>query len=234
MSGAPVHRLNKKEIIWLANHKCKHSMSYLEHFRCYETEVLKGRKYEAGKDKLPIDQKVGYFDIEASNLTSSFGIILCYCIKDADSDIIYSDCVTKEDLQTDLDKNVVKSCIEDLKRFDRVIGYYSTKFDIPYTRSRAVVHNLPFGVFGSLLHTDCYYIVKHKFKLHSNRLETAYETLVGPSYKTPIKPAIWIKALQGDKDSLNFIVDHCQRDVHMLQELYEKISDFSRRKDTSI
>ena len=55
---APVHRLKKIEIVWLAKHKCKHGHTYLEHYNCYLKEMPDGR----------IQEKVGFLDIETTGL----------------------------------------------------------------------------------------------------------------------------------------------------------------------
>ncbi|KKL84703.1 hypothetical protein LCGC14_1962040, partial [marine sediment metagenome] len=78
MAIAPIHRLKKKETVWLANHKCKHRHNYIEHYNCYITEN-------------PDMERIGFLDIECSNLKADYGIILSYCIKKHGEDTIYSD-----------------------------------------------------------------------------------------------------------------------------------------------
>ncbi|GAG95595.1 unnamed protein product, partial [marine sediment metagenome] len=34
----PVHKLLKKEIIWLFDHNCKHGHNYAEHYACFLAE----------------------------------------------------------------------------------------------------------------------------------------------------------------------------------------------------
>src|SRR3990167_9513461 len=102
---APVGRLPAKKIKELAAKRCSHSHTFLEHYNCYLRES-------------PAEERIGFFDIEASNLDANFGIMLSYCIKDSQSDKIYEDCLTKEDAFGNLDKRIVKNCIKDLLRFD--------------------------------------------------------------------------------------------------------------------
>ena len=158
----------------------------------------------------------------------------CYCIKDSQSDRIYQKIVNKRTLAKDLDKHVIEGCIKDLKKFDRIVTFYGAKFDLPFVRTRATYWQLPFPFYKTLLHTDIYYIVRNKFRIHSNRLETAYNTLVGKSRKTHFGRDYWIRAMQGDKESLSYILDHCRRDVLDLEELYNVIQDFAMKRDLSI
>lgn len=220
---APVHRLRKDKIIWLSNNKCKHGHSYLEHYNCYLNEK-------------PDEQRAGYFDIETSNLDADFGIMLCYCIKDANSDKVYEGVVNPKDIRhnTMPDKKVVEKCIKDLANFDIIYGYYSTKFDLPFLRTRAVSMNIPFPHYGSLKHRDVYYIVRNKFKLHRNRLEVACNELLGKSRKTHFDGNMWRRAIQGDKTALKYILDHCRNDVIDLEDLTNEIIEFAYPQVRSI
>lgn len=221
MPIAPVSRLKKQEIVWLASHRCKHAHTYLEHYSCYLNEN-------------PNRGRTGYFDIETSNLNANYGIMYCYCIKDSDSDKIYERTITPKELKSkDMDKNVIKQLIKDLSLFDRIVTYYGTKFDIPYSRSRAVHHGIPFPAYGEIIHTDCYYIVRNKFKLNSNRLATACEFLLGNTLKTTINFDYWIRAMGGDKEALSYITEHCRYDVVDLERLYNLVIPFKKRADTS-
>lgn len=219
---APIGRLKKAEILWLSKHRCKHKHTFLEHYSCYLKEV------ESSSERL------GFFDIEASGLQANFAIMLCYCIKEAGSDKIYQYSVTKKELDTCLDKNVVRRCIEDLSKFDKIITFYGSRFDFPFVRTRALVNNIDFPEYGQLFHNDLYYNIRYKFKLHSNRLENACRVLLGKTEKTHVDPNIWLKALRGSKKELDWILDHCQRDVRDLERLYDKVHIFKGKANTSI
>lgn len=217
----PVNRLKKQEIIWLARNRCKHHMPYLEHYSCYLQEH-------------PDTQRIGFLDLECSNLSADFGIILSYCIANQKSDEIFHKVITKKELATCLDKEVVESCIQDLKKLDKVITYYGTGFDLPFLRTRAVSLGLDFPEYGELIHEDMYYVVRNKFKLSRNRLDNVMQTLFGETEKTRITAEHWIKALQGNLNSLDYILDHNKRDVKELKKLYNRIINYKRRSDTSI
>jgi uncharacterized protein YprB with RNaseH-like and TPR domain len=234
MALAPVSKLKKQEIIWLASHKCKHNHTYLDHYSCFMSEIAEKYKWEPGSN-IPIPHRIGFFDIESTGFQGDFSIMLCYSIKDSESDKIYSDCVTAKDLKGDLDKRILINCIRDMKIFDRIVGFYSSKFDLPFCRTRAVYWNLNFPKYSELLHTDVYYIIRHKFKLSRNRQQTAHNILVGnETRKTHFGRDAWIKSMTGDKKSLDYILDHNKKDVLDLEELYYKVIDFSRKTNTSI
>ena len=151
-----------EELLWLDENKCKHGHSFLSHRNCWlNTGVLK-------------PEQIGFLDIETSNLSPAFGIVICWCIKDAISGDIYHDYLTNSDIHSsDEDKRIIETCIDTMKKFDRIVGHYSSRFDIPFLRTRAVLHDnkngLNFPKRGSLIHTDTWIMAKTKFKFHSNR-----------------------------------------------------------------
>jgi uncharacterized protein YprB with RNaseH-like and TPR domain len=147
---------------------------------------------------------------------------------------ILSRTVTKQEIKTCLDKEVVKQCIKDLSECDRIVTYYGKRFDLPFLRTRALYWGLDFPNYGEIIHDDIYFIIKHRFCLSRSRMENACRTLIGRTEKTHIDASYWIKALQGDKEAINYIHNHCKRDVRDLERLYHKVINFSRRQDTSI
>jgi uncharacterized protein YprB with RNaseH-like and TPR domain len=217
-----INQMKKFEIIRLAKGRCRHGHSYLSHYNCYLVEHPEG-------------EKIGFLDIEASNLSADFGIMLCYAIKNADSDKVYCRTITKKELTgSTIDKNVVKSCIDDMRKFTRLITYYGANFDIPYIRTRATIHKLDFPLYGEILHEDLYQVVRRKFRLSRRRLDTAARNLLGASEKTYLDPIKWIRGLQGDTEALKYIEEHCIHDVRELEKLFRALHGFRQRQDQSI
>ena len=214
-------RMKKSEIVWMAKHRCKHGDPYLQHPACYEREVKP-------------TEKIGYLDIETSNLHASFGICLCYAIKVKGQDEILSRVVTKNELSTCLDYKVIKSCIDSLRKFDRIITYYGSRFDIPFLRTRAISLGLEFPEYWEFVHNDMYYAARNRLRLHSNRLDVVCRTIFGDTEKTRLEPDKWIKALMGDKGALDYILDHCQKDTSELEKVHDAIINYTRRQDTSV
>jgi uncharacterized protein YprB with RNaseH-like and TPR domain len=219
--------MKKAEILWMCSHKCTaHGIRYIEHPNCYDREH-------------PDKQKVGIVDIEASNLKADFGVVICYSMLDLNSDTMISRIVTKKELferKRQPDYGVMKDFCADVRRFDRIIGFYASdgKFDIPFLRSRAVSQDLDFPGYGEVIMEDVWPIIKYKFCISSNRIANASRFLVGQSSKTNWFATYWIRAIQGDKAALAYIKDHCERDVQDTKKLYLKVRRFKRQANTSI
>ncbi len=219
---APVRSLSKEQLVWLGTHKCKHGHTFLEHYACYMNEEMHN------------NERVGFFDIETSGLQANFAILLSYCIKVRGEDKIYYDTFNEKDLRNGQDYRIVKNCIKDLQNFDRVIGHYSKRFDIPFLRTRALMLGIDFPQFGEMYHTDVWDIAKRKLKLSSNRQGVIAESINEDFSKTRITHKHWLPALQGDKHALEYILDHNKKDVIQLEKNYEKLKSFAKVTKSSI
>ena len=219
---APLAQMKKSEILALYRYKCKHGHNGISHYNCYRRE-----------SKEP--EKIGFLDIETSNLKANFGIILSYCILIGGTKEIIKNVITKKELQDgEMDKRLVRDCISDITKFDRIIGHYSSRFDVPFVRTRAIIHGLDFPAYGELVQTDTWRMAKNSLALHSNRQDVLAESLLGKTLKTRIKQKHWIKALQGDKEALAYVLDHNENDVKDLEKNYNKLVRYNRKSNTSI
>ena len=221
----PIHRMKKVELVWMYKHRCKHHHTYLEHYSCYLTEH-------------PNKQRIGFLDIEASNLDADYGIMLSYCIKDGASKKIHEGAIRFEDVQKAKagceDKKLCQKLIKDILKYDILVTWYGRKFDVPFIRTRSIICGVDFPSFGSLIHIDAYYFARFRLKLSSNRLENVCRQLLGKTLKTHIQAKYWRGGVRGDKKSLKYILDHNRKDVIDLEKVYYKLLDYARRSDTSI
>jgi len=212
---------NSQQLHWLLTNKCKHRHNYVRHFNCFIKEF-------------GIKERVGWLDIETSNLKANFGIVLCWCIL-AEDDTLYQDWLTKKDvLSGDEDKRVISTCIDTMRSFDRVCGHYSTYFDIPFLRSRAIIHGLDFPKHGELYHTDVWRMAKKSLCLHSNRQDVVAESLQGKTIKTRISHPAWRQAMMGNEDAVMEVVEHCNCDVQDLKKNYNSLLPYCKILKSSI
>jgi len=202
-----INCINSLQRSWLHEHGCTHRHSYLRHFNCFLNEW-------------DMHEDIAFLDIETSNLKANFGIVLCWCILD-DKGNLYEDRLTKKDIMSGQeDKRCVQSCINTLSYFDRVVTHYGTYFDIPFLRTRSLIHKLDFFPHGYLYHTDTWKMAKRSLCLHSNRQDVIAESLYGKTVKTRISHPDWRKAMLGDVKAMDEVVDHCEKDVIDLKKNY--------------
>lgn len=167
---------------------------------------------------------------------ADYGIMLSYCFKVQGEDTILENQIEAKDLKVKghEDRELVKSCLRDLAKFDKIVTYYGKRFDAPFLRTRAVMNGLEFPTFGMVKHIDVYDAVRHRFRFRSNRLENACRNLIGKTDKTHLDGPTWRAAYRGDKDALAYVIDHNRKDVTDLEKLYNIVLPFTRKNDTSI
>ena len=225
--GINLHTTSKDDLLSVLNFRCEHRHTAETHPACYT------------KSNDCKTEGVIAYDLETSNLHADFGIILSWCAQDIRTGGVFSDTLTLNDIKCGiLDKRIVESCVETLQVYDRWVGQFSTYFDNPFLRTRAVKWGIPFPEFGQIWHTDVWAIAKRKLKLHSNRQGSIAETVLGHDVKTRIHPDIWTRVQFGsDKDrveALAYVLDHNKRDVQQLVENYLALRRFVREGKVSI
>lgn len=213
--------METKELRSRQDFRCVHGHNGLAHRCCFD------------KDNA-IKEKVGYLDIECSGLQADFGIVLSYCIKEDGGKIIGRHLTPSEIRNGIYDKNLIGEICEDIRKFDRIITWYGAGFDIPFLKTRCILHNQNFPVVHEVLHTDAWFVCKKKLKLHSNRLGSVAPFFGIPAKDHPLNPTVWIRCLGGDLKSLKFVFLHNKEDVISLEGTWKKMQRYAKLNKTSI
>lgn len=218
--------------------RCIHRHTIDEHPSCFAKGLIKlpddltDRQWERITG-IPWYQfpgyRIGYFDIEVDNLKADFGTVLSWAIKEKGGGTAY-DVITREDIfenPASPDERITKSFVEEMYKYQIIVGYYSTKMDLPYMRTKALRYRLDFPSYGDVYHWDIYYTVRNKLQLSRNSLDNACDYL-GIEGKTPLDKNIWRVAKYGDPDALKEVLIHNIGDVEILEELHDRL-DFTRK-----
>ncbi len=221
----PIRRLLKKDIFWLAENKCRHGHTYLEHYACYLQEQ---------PEMSPMHEKVGIFDIETTGLKANWSHMLCWCVKKAGKDIIHEDIITSKEARDKNDYRLIKSAVAEIEKYDRVVTWYGTRFDLPYVRSRAIFYDIEFPTYQELYHTDLYYLARAKLALHSNRLQSVCQFFNIKAKNHPMTPQLWIRSGAGEKVALQEVLTHCREDVSSTDVCYDLLLRYSPATKRSI
>ena len=219
-----LERKSAKEIRWLASHKCTHRHTFINHPRCYN-----------GLWK----ERIGFLDIETEALNADYGIIFSYCIKDNDSKKIYEDAITKDDIRkwgkvAQEDTRLLRNLVRDMSNFDRLVGHFSSLFDLPFIRTRAVMCKVGYPEYGVYCQSDTWRILKTKFKLSRNSLESGTRNLLGKTRKNHLSLKLKHGCLRGDRKSIEETLVHNRRDVLDTQDLFHITFPFTKFNKSSI
>lgn len=171
-------------------------------------------------------------DIEATALKADRGRILCVSIKPVPprriprkqaSGYTYRPVTFRIDDPRNRggkfdDKWVVQRTVEELDSYKLIVGWYSSRYDIPMLNSRALKHRIkpPDRNFRR----DLWFSARGNMNLSSNRLATVGRFLYGSSGKSFLDWDIWDKASRGDREALDYIVEHCEKDVIETEKIY--------------
>lgn len=193
----------------------------MSHPKCYDREN-------------GLTERVGFFDLETSNLNANWGIILSYCILSDDGELYKCLIKPKNIFSGDFDKQVCEQFCKDARKFDRLIGWYSERFDAPYSRTRCLHHKLDFPLYKEIKHTDAWKVCRKILKLHSNRLGTVAPFFGIRAKDHPLNPEVWLKCLSGNQDALNFVLTHNVEDVHSLRGVWHRLQDYQKVDNKSL
>jgi len=219
--------------------RCIHRHTIDEHPNCFGEGLVIDTRPEEEQKALPWFKqpglRIGYLDIESDGLRVDFATMLSWAIKEKNGPVV-TDAVTKKELfKGTKDLRIIKSCINEMRKYDVIVTYYGTSFDLTFLRAKALhynIDNFPQYVFDGkkmvpeLIHFDLYYTCKSKLaSLSSKRLENVcyYLGIVG---KTPLDKAVWVEAKYGDKEALKQVVEHNIGDVVILEELHNRLTAF--------
>lgn len=173
--------------------------------------------------------KVGFLDIETTDLRADWGYILTWYIKTEGKKEYYSGRINqKEILRGDFDKRVTRELLEAMSKYDVLWAHYGSdfRFDVPYIRTRAYSHGLEDLIPKKmeLFIKDTYPLAKKKLKLSSNKLGNIAENLGIKEKKSPVSPVLWRLARIGNEEALDYVEEHNKRDVGVLEKVYKKLS----------
>lgn len=166
------------------------------------------------------------YDIEASGLNADFAIVLCVGFKWVGEptrttkvfnilDYPGKDLIEKE-------RGLLVAISEVICSADAVLGHFSAYYDLPFLNTRLLYHRLPV-LPPQIAQVDTWKTARYRLKLRNNRLKTISEFLGTKEEKNAIKPEQWIRAMGGHRPSMDYIVEHCRRDIVVLEEAYHRL-----------
>lgn len=197
---------------------------------------------DAGSDR-PSDQpryvgfSIGYFDLEASGLNGSFGRLFSAACAHVDGDVWEAridDPQYKNKRHPSDDFKLALAIRDHLLSHDILVSWngkrgYNSKgrsgFDIPMLNARLIVPGNPTAlVIGRYVkHIDLLKEIRKYIELHSFRLAAVEEFLELSEQKNSILPRLWGRALDGDKEALDYICLHNRKDVLVLRLVFEEM-----------
>lgn len=133
---------------------------------------------------------------------------------------IMGDVLTPEEAKGEDDKRIMTSLWKLIDKADIVVTHNGNKFDIPRINARFIINGLaPTKPYFSV---DTCQIAKKQFGFSSNKLD-ALAGYFNIPHKLETSFELWKKCLDGDKQSLTYMLKYNKMDVAILEEVYLKL-----------
>lgn len=193
---------------------------------------------EASKKKEGKFKRI-FFDIETSpNITYSWRIgyklnlgthdiikeraIICISWKEEHDDKVHT--LTWDENQCD--KTMLEIFADIIKDADEVVGHNGDRFDIPWLRTRATIHNISFPPYVKSLDT-LKKVRRGGFNFNSNKLDYLAQILLGENKLDTGGFSLW-KSIIEDKcqESMAKMVEYCEKDVVLLERVYHRLENY--------
>ena len=188
--------------------------------RLYRQRQFKSNEPDDGY----IGLRLGYFDIETSDLKADFGSILCASVADGFGKV---KTFRRDEFPQvhQLDDKALTIALRDYlnEEFDIIVTWYGKIFDVPFVNTRLTIEHGEAPI-SPRMHIDAFYLIPQGTMGRSlDNVSRALRVQDDEVHKTKFDKRIWALANAGDKESLEFIVDHCEKDVLLLRRVFEKL-----------
>lgn len=122
------------------------------------------------------------------------------------------------------DKQMLKDFIEIMNQADECVAHNGDRFDIKKIRTRCIFHRIP--MFPNYKTLDTLKKAKSGFNFNSNRLDYIAKFL-GVGAKLEHEGFdMWVKCLKGDKDALKSMVEYCDMDIIVLEDVFLTMQNY--------
>lgn len=192
--------------------------------------------------------RAAILDVETTGLEAvGPGMLLCVCVRPTTTGrtrtFRLDDYKFKDDPEFGKferqEKALLSAALEELAKYDLLVGWNLDGFDLGFLRSRAQALGVPF--------TLCPFTYDGMLGFRRTRLRTTLNFKGKPTaamdmvadffgleqLKTKIYPCEWWKSIWGNEAirtaTLDEIVDHCRRDVAMNHRIYEVMLPMDNR-----
>ena len=174
--------------------------------------------------------RVAYWDIETTDLKGSFGRIICGSVYHVQSNKMVTfrlDKYVTKKLAEDMsdDRQICCDLRDEIEKANVTCGWYSKGFDVPMLNTRLIKHGD--RRLKSMLHLDAIWYAKgwRGIKPNGASLAAVAEFFGLEESKMKVDADTWIKARHGNRKAMDIIVERCESDVRLTQEVTERLLD---------
>jgi len=173
-----------------------------------ETAPIRAMVWRVWKENISIEQ------------IKSDWFILCWSAKWLNDSVVIGERLTGKEAKKEDDSKIVKKLWHLFNEADIIIAHNGWSFDIPKVNTRFILNGLnPPSPYRSI---DTLKIAQKKFGFSHNKLDYLAK-LFGLDRKLKTDFELWVKCLEGNEASLQYMLDYNKIDVVILEEVYLKL-----------
>ena len=167
-----------------------------------------------------------FFDLETTNLNANYGRLICGSVKAYGQPPVTFriDETPIGKLEPWNDSQLAVLIRDALEGEFQIYGYNSVMFDMKYLDSRLMIHKE--RPTRRPMHKDLMFVAKSVFAFNSVSLKSVQEALGLVEEKTRLDPMEWVQAATGHKPAIDYVVEHCEKDVMVLEEVFTRLAPF--------
>lgn len=122
------------------------------------------------------------------------------------------------------DKQMLKDFVKLANEADELVAHNGDRFDIKKIRTRCIYHRVP--MFPKYRSLDTLKKARGSFSFDSNKLDAIAKFLgVGAKLQHEGFP-MWVKCMNGDKQALKDMVEYCDMDIVVLEDVYLTMQNY--------
>lgn len=175
------------------------------------------------------------FDTESTDLSASWGRILCCSFVSLDSKpyTFRSDFKKWQGKNLIDDSRLAVAIRDELEAADIIVGWNSKLHDVPLLNARLALAGeraVRLGEKYGTFHLDImWYSSGQSMKIGGRKLDTVAKFFKAENQKTPLDGEAWQLAGVGDKKAMACIVEHCECDVLVLRDLWPHLAPYVKQ-----
>lgn len=170
------------------------------------------------------------FDLWEQNIrpeqVTSDSYIICWSAKFLNESKLYSDVLTSEEAIAGNDRRIVENVWQLLNGCNILIGQNIKNFDLKKLNVRFLYYGLPPIANTQII--DTYLISRSNFSFPSNSMKYINKFLGIKQKEENEGISLWMKCMEGDKESLAKMDDYCKSDTLAVENLYYMLRPFIR------
>ena len=165
------------------------------------------------------------FDIETTGLNADYSHMICCVIKEYNGSSFTYRIDNPKYGDKFNDKKLVEDVVNKLNQYDVIVSWNGTMFDKTYINTRLLI-NRSKVLLTPKYNRDLIFPARFKFRLASRRLKYVGQVVLGKTNKTFTTPFVWGALVRGEEWAIDFMVEHCRKDVLDTERLYKRFLPF--------